>query len=208
MAPMIILISIFVLAVLALTLAEFRQNRQAQLWLKPLAALLFILIAVFGGAIYWDYGKWILAALMACAIGDVFLLSRNSPVKFQLGMAAFAIGHLLYVFAFVSMTKSAGLNFWGILPAIAAAAYLYWVWGKLPKDMKIPVLIYTAIIVAMVLRSFDMPIWYVPLAAIMFSISDMFVARDRFVKEEPLNALAITPLYFGAQGLFALSAGV
>ena len=204
---MTVILILFVFVVLALTWAEYRQNRKMQIWLKPLAAALFILIAVLGGAIYWDYGQWILFALVACAIGDVFLLSRNSPAKFKLGMLAFAIGHLLYVVAFIELAQSDGFNIWGVLPALAAAAYLVWIWNKLPKDMKIPVVIYTAIIVAMVLRSLDMPIWYVPLAAIMFAVSDMFVARDRFIQETPINALAITPLYFGAQALFALSAG-
>ena len=44
-----------------------------------------------------------------------------------------------------------------------------------------------------------------PIGAIMFAISDMFVARDRFVKPDAKNAFAITPLYFGAQAIFALS---
>lgn len=192
--------------VIALTLAEYKQNRSAQIWLKPLAALGFILIAIFGGALYWDYGHWILAALMACAVGDVFLLSRNSPAKFQLGMAAYAIGHLLYVIAFIGMAPEGGFSAIGVIVALAAGAYLVWIWDKLPRDMKIPVIIYTSIIVAMVLRSQGVAVWYVPVAAVLFAISDMFVARDRFVKEGPINALAITPLYFGAQGLFALSA--
>ncbi len=203
---MTIILILYALLVAALTWVEYKQDRPRQYWFKPLAAFAFILIAILGGAIYWEYGKWILAALFACAVGDVFLLSRDNPVKFQLGMAAFAIGHLLYVIAFIRMVPEAGFNWLGIIPALAAGAYLVWIWNKLPKDMKIPVIVYTAIIVAMVLRALDMPIWYVPLAAIMFAVSDMFVARDRFVKEEGANALAITPLYFGAQGLFALSA--
>jgi hypothetical protein len=39
----------------------------------------------------------------------------------------------------------------------------------------------------------------------MFAISDMAVARDRFVTQTPANAFVITPLYFGAQLLFAVS---
>ena len=72
---------------------------------RPAWATFAFAIAVFGGAIYWDYGKWILAALMACAIGDVFLLSRNSETKFQLGMAAFAAGHILYIVIFKGTLK-------------------------------------------------------------------------------------------------------
>jgi len=205
---MTVVLGIYALVVIFLTRAEFKQNRRLQVWFKPLAALFFILIAILGGAIYWEYGVWVLWALFACAIGDVMLLARNSPAKFKIGMAAFAIGHILYIIAFVRIGNWSGVKIWGALAALAAAGYLIWIWAKLPKDMKIPVLLYTTIIVVMVLRSLDVPLWFVPIAAILFAISDMFVAKDRFVKEDPVNALAITPLYFGAQGLFAISAWI
>ncbi len=205
---MTILLIIYALAVAALTWVEYKQNRKAQAWVKPLAALLFILIALGGGALYWQYGQWILWALLACAIGDVLLLSRDSPTKFKLGMAAFAIGHILYVVAFVSLSGLAGLSPLALLPVLAGGAYFYWVRPKLPADMVVPVAVYSLIIIAMVITSFGVPMIIVPIAAVMFAISDMFVARDRFVAEEPRNALAITPLYFGAQALFALSAAI
>ena len=72
-----------------------------------------------------------------------------------------------------------------------------------------PVGIYTAIILMMVLNAIDLPltrpILFAMIGAIMFAISDMFVARDRFVNRDAKNAIAITPLYFGAQALLALS---
>ena len=49
------------------------------------------------------------------------------------------------------------------------------------------------------------PLRLAMIGAVMFAMSDVFVARDRFVTPTPLNALAITPLYFGAQALIALS---
>lgn len=195
----------------ALTIVEFKQKRGTQNLLKPLAAFGFVLIAILGGAIYWPFGQWILAGLVACAIGDVLLLSRESPLKFKLGMGAFAIGHILYAIAFF---RHSGFAFGGlkyalaILPVISGLVYFNWIKGKLPADFKIPVAGYSLIIITMVIASFGVPIWMIPLAAILFSISDMFVARDRFVDDVPKNALAITPLYFGAQALFALAAGI
>ncbi len=198
----------YAVVVTALTWTEYNSKQNQQIWLKPLAAIIFILIAIFGGALYWDYGRWILWALVACAIGDVLLLSRNSQIKFQLGMLAFAIGHLLYVVAFVKLSGQWGLTPLAVLPLIAAGLFYFWLRPKLQKDMVIPVTTYTGIIILMLITSLGVSDIRVPLAAIMFAVSDMFVARDRFVKNEGINALAITPLYFGAQALFALSAGI
>ena len=46
------------------------------------------------------------------------------------------------------------------------------------------------------------------IAATFFVLSDIFVAKDRFIKRSTKNTLLITPLYFSAQGLFALSVSV
>jgi len=204
---------LYALIVLGLTAAEYKQKRQVQSWLKPLAAISFILIAVFGGALYWDYGRWVIAALVACAVGDVLLLSRESLVRFKLGMLAFALGHIFYIVAMIALAQQFDPGLLFILPLMAGIVFFAWLKPHLPKDMIAPVAIYSGIIIAMAGLSFSAPkwmlfFWMVPLAAIMFSVSDMFVARDRFVKEEGKNALAITPLYFGAQALFAISAAI
>jgi len=205
---MIYMLFIFAALVLGLTFAEYKNRESWQKWLKPAAALTFIALALLGGAVYWEYGRWILAALTACAVGDVLLLSRDSERKFMLGMAAFALGHSLYIAAFL---HHPGFNFTGyliaIIPVLAGFIYFSWIMPKLPPDFKFPVAVYAMIIITMVILSFGLPGWMIPLAAILFAISDMFVARDRFVDQQPVNALAITPLYFGAQSLFALSAG-
>lgn len=43
------------------------------------------------------------------------------------------------------------------------------------------------------------------LGAIAFYLSDVFVARDRFVKNEFLNRLAGLPIYYAAQFMLAFS---
>jgi len=43
------------------------------------------------------------------------------------------------------------------------------------------------------------------IAAIAFAVSDYFVGMDRFIDPKKYWALLITPLYFGAQALFAIS---
>jgi uncharacterized membrane protein YhhN len=198
--------------VLALLFAEFREDRRAQYLFKPLAALGFILLAIYFGALETKYGQIILAGLVACALGDVFLLSRKSESFFKAGIAAFAVGHLIYTWAFIHKTgdeMSAAMIVASFMILGIATFFFIWLKPKLPRGLKAPVLLYVMIIVWMVHGSLRMDMGQLlilaPIAAIMFAASDMFVARDRFVKPDPKNALAITPLYFGAQALYALS---
>jgi len=82
-----------------LLIAELREERRAQFFFKPLAAFGFVILALQFGALESTYGLIILAGLIACAVGDIFLLSRKSENLFKAGMAAFALGHVFYVIA-------------------------------------------------------------------------------------------------------------
>ena len=207
---------LYALVVLALLIAELREDRRAQFFFKPMAASGFVLLALQFGALDSTYGQYILAGLIACAFGDVFLLSRQSDVFFKMGMGAFALGHINYVFAANKITHPdigyllfLGTTVFGLFIGLSVFAKLR---KYLPEKMLWPVGFYTFIISLMIIRSLQthMTGWQVLIipAAIMFAVSDMFVARDRFVKPAPKNALAITPLYFGAQALFALSVSI
>jgi len=196
--------------VFALLIAELGEDQKAQFFFKPLAALGFVLLALLFGALQSQYGQIILVGLVACALGDVFLLPKDKPTLFKLGMAAFALGHIAYAAAFFT-SRSAGEAFIPFILVFSAcgAAFLHWLWRYLPKDMRLLVLVYTLIIVIMTIMGTAMDKTVsgiiVVIPAVMFAASDMFVAKDRFASPHPKNALGITPLYFGAQALFALS---
>ncbi|MEP3889108.1 MAG: lysoplasmalogenase [Hellea sp.] len=209
---MVVSLFLYGLIVLALLMAELKENERVQAIIKPIAALGFILLAIYFGALETKYGKIILAGLVVCAVGDVFLLSRKSETLFKAGMAAFAIGHILYIIAFsnikvISLPDDVDsiIGLGAVLPVL----FGLYITKKTPKSMQRPVLYYCVIIYIMVFSSLliprTSPFIFATIAAIMFAISDMFVARDRFITPNPKNALAITPLYFGAQALFALS---
>ena len=196
----------------ALTLAEFKENRLAQRVLKPAAALGFILMALLWGNLDDLYGRLILFGLIACAAGDVFLLSRTSPNLFLAGMAAFALGHLSYLAVFIAAQDTpftTGRLVVTGLVIFAFAGVFVWLKPHLPKEMRLPVIAYVIIILLMVITALGLPmrgpLSLAMIGALMFAVSDIFVARDRFVSPTPKNALAITPLYFGAQALIALS---
>ncbi len=207
---------IYSLFVLALLLAEIKADRRAQFIFKPAAAFGFILLAIQFGALETDFGRLVIAGLFACAIGDVFLLSRKRVSLFKSGMAAFAIGHLLYIIAakqIISQDLSAGIYIgtW-LIGIVLGLATFYVLKPNLSQDMLWPVGIYTLIISAMIVYALQTDFTgahkYFLLAAILFAISDVFVARDRFIKASPKNAFVITPFYFAAQALFAFSTSV
>ncbi len=186
--------------------AELREARFWQRVFKPLAALGFCVLAIWAGALSSFYGHLVLGALMLCALGDVALLSRGNELLFKLGMAAFALGHLVYAYAFWTL---------GIDPVWAMCTFAAMiVVGLLMRrylsphtspDMLVTISLYMLIITAMVTTAIGTQNMMIIVPAIMFAVSDMFVARDRFVRPNPRNALVISPLYFGAQALFALS---
>lgn len=209
---MVYVLGFYTLLVGALTAAELKERRIAQRILKPAAAFGFILIALMVGVSSSLYGQLILLGLVACAFGDVFLLSRQSQRLFLVGMVAFALGHFAYLTAFVTLNEPAlslGQIIASAIAILAGIAVFSWLKPHLPDKMRLPVTFYVFIILIMVSNALRLPaqgpLLLAMIGAVLFAVSDVFVGRDRFVSPDPKNALAITPLYFGAQALIALS---
>ena len=209
---MVFILWLYAALVLGLLISELKEWQRAQRILKPAAALGFLLIALYSGAPDSFYSQLILLGLLACAIGDICLLSRNSEKLFLAGMAAFALGHLAYLTAFTPLSRggpiAVDLTVAALVIFSAIAVYI-WLKPHLPKEMRLPVRLYFLIILIMVLNALRLPahgpLFLAMIGAVMFAVSDVFVGRDRFVMRDPKNALSITPLYFGAQALIALS---
>ena len=76
----------------------------------------------------------------------------------------------------------------------------------------LPVLAYVVIITLMVALASGMSwrwgMWAAVLGALIFYVSDIFVARERFVSPGPINGLIGLPLYYAGQLLLAWSAGM
>ena len=207
---------LYALVVLALLIAELREDRRAQFFFKPMAAFGFVILALQFGALESTYGQYILAGLIACAMGDVMLLSRKSQNMFIGGMAAFALGHLIYSFGFMvygvelvgvgmNANKPIGLAIVMAMLCLACAVHII---VKTDSDMKLPVFIYTIIITVMVVLAMLTDNPFIMWGAFLFATSDYFVGMDRFIDPKKQWALSITPLYFGAQALFALSVSI
>jgi uncharacterized membrane protein YhhN len=87
-----------------------------------------------------------------------------------------------------------------------------WLRTTLPRDMRVPVQAYFAVIGVMSILACGVtgaggPA-VVAVGALAFTASDISVARDRFVRPQFLNRAWGLPLYYAAQVLLALSPAV
>jgi uncharacterized membrane protein YhhN len=81
-----------------------------------------------------------------------------------------------------------------------------WLLGKVEGGLRGPVVAYIAVITVMVAASIATKKPLVAAGAFAFYLSDLSVARDRFVSPGFVNRLWGLPLYYGAQILMAYTA--
>lgn len=206
-----VLVVLTVCSVAALLSAE----RRAASWRLPVKALAstgFIATALAAGATDSGYGRWVLVALCLGWVGD-FALVPPGRGWFLTGLVAFLLSHIAYIVAFAA----AGIDATWIPAAtvgLGAAAVLVgrWLRPHLPAPMRVPVIAYIVVISAMlgaaVGAAFGRTPWPALPAAGAFYLSDLAVARQRFVAPGFVNRAWGLPLYYGAQILFALSTGM
>lgn len=196
------------LALPALLVGEVRGPTWLKVGAKPLASLGFL---VLGGSASMGHPLQLplMAALGLCAVGDVCLLSQARG-PFLAGLVSFLLGHLAYcgVFALHGLSVVAGVGALVVLLPVAAGV-ARWLWPHVPPGMRGPVAAYIAIITAMTAAAAAAalpaarPEWLV--GAVLFFVSDLFVARNRFVGRQPINRLVGLPLYYVAQLVLAAS---
>ena len=174
---------------------------------KTVASLAFVLAAVQAGAPgAGASGLALLVALGLSVVGDLLLLSRAKPA-FLGGLGAFLLAHVAFVATFLTLEPDPRVAGVAAVPVALVCAFV-WRWlAPRAGSMRGPVLAYVVVIGAMTATSFGLvgrsP--WVPVAAVVFLLSDLCVARDRFVSPGWDNRLVGLPLYYGAQLLFAWS---
>lgn len=197
-------IAVTALGVAGLLRAEAQGDRRA-IWLtKPLASTGFVALALVLGAAATPYGRLVLAALVASWLGDVLLIARGARTGFVLGLLAFLTGHLLYVGAFASLGLAAGPALVAAaLVAVAAAGALRWLWPHVEGGLRVAVGAYVLVISAMVVAACGAGAatgrLALPVGALLFYVSDLAVARHRFVVASPANKFWGLPTYYAGQ---------
>jgi uncharacterized membrane protein YhhN len=188
---------------------------RARLTVKSLLSSLFIFATVVQFHTIPFYYRFLLIGMIFCLGGDIFL-ALPAKKMFLFGLVSFLLGHVFYAAAFF---YTAGFNPWtgfGLATsALAGAGVFTWLRPHL-GSMKIPVICYILVISAMVAGAWSMmgAVELKPagrltafIGALGFYISDIFVARQRFLKADFVNRMLGLPLYYGGQFMLAFSTG-
>ncbi len=201
--------AILAAAVAALLAADYRGSRPGIWVAKPLASGVFVAAALAAGARESSYGLLVLAALGLSWLGDVLLIPDGRPSVFRAGIASFALAHVAYVAAFLVRGADLARVALAVVPVLTAVvAAARWLRPHVSPDMKLAVNVYMGIISAMVVAAAGAsradPMILV--GALLFYVSDLTVARDRFVAPGFANGLVGLPLYYAGQLALAATA--
>lgn len=190
--------------VTALVLAELVERPKLRAALKTLASLTFLAAGAALLPLQGAAGRWLLVGLVLSLVGDVALIPKNRKALFLLGLGAFLAAHLCYGAAFLA---------WGSAPsvALAAAAALFvvgvplglWLSRHVKGSMRAPVAGYILAITAMVTLAAGAfgagARGTLLVGAVLFYLSDLCVARERFVLRSRWNGAVGLPLYYAGQ---------
>jgi len=187
--------------------AEWRGWRVGIWIFKPLASLGFLGAAWAAGALDTSYGHWVMGALVLCFWGDVLLIP-TAHASFLAGLVSFLLGHLAFAGAFavrgVEWTYVGGSAL-AVVPVAGVA--LRWLWPHVEGAMRGPVVAYVFVISSMVVLAVGTfgadARAAIPIGALAFYVSDLAVARQRFVSRTFWNKVWGLPLYFGGQLILA-----
>lgn len=213
------LIAVFcLLAGFSAAVADVLGRKPEHAVLKMLAASAYLAFAVHTGATGSVYGRLVLLALGLSWVGDLFLVGEGR--LFLGGLISFLLAHVAYAAAFLVRGVDGVAAGIGAMVMVAVGwSVLRWLRREnMAPEYRVPVAVYVVgigVMVALALGTAWPDLargggWAVTgraliLGAGAFAISDILVARHRFVRVDAWNRLVGLPLYFAAQLLLASS---
>lgn len=212
----LLIIILGIILLLGLLYFEKKKDRLPLLITKSILSLLFVVTALLQPHPVPAYYHYLFVGLIFCLIGDVFLALPQEKA-FKAGLVAFLIGHVFYIFSFSSLIS---IPYWispGLLIIFGISALIFFWLRHHLKSMLIPVLLYILVITIMVSGAWAVfgksPLQasarvLILVGALCFYASDVFVARNKFIKEEYQNRLLGLPLYYAGQFMLAFSVGL
>jgi uncharacterized membrane protein YhhN len=212
----------FVMAVLvvALLLLERWPNAPRVLYgiAKLSASTLFVgygIFAVLRDNVIDVADAYLLLAFLLCLVGDGLLVPRGSKGFFLGGLLFFLLGHVTFVVAFFTRGVEA-MSFCGsgVVALVLGVGVMAWLRPHLRGVMAFAVPVYVVVIGAMVSAAVGAvaaargaghiaPSTILVVGTCCFWVSDLAVARERFVRDGYVNRVVGIPLYFLAQLLIA-----
>jgi uncharacterized membrane protein YhhN len=212
----IFIIILGIILLFGLLYYEKKRERIPLLMTKSILSLLFVMTALLQPHSVTAYYHYLFVGLIFCLMGDV-CLALPQEKAFKAGLIAFFIGHVFYVFSFSSLIP---ISYWissGLFITSGISALIFFWLRPHLKSMLIPVLLY--ILVITIMASGACAVFWkssfqfsgralILVGSFCFYFSDVFVARNKFIKEEYRNRLFGLPLYYTGQFLLAFSVGL
>lgn len=177
---------------------------------KPMLMPILALI-VYSNGLQGRQRNYILAALFFSFLGDSFLmLDDKQPLFFIAGLISFLITHILYIIYFLALKpfRRSLIKAHPYLPVIITvygALLVYFLHPSLGV-LKIPVMLYAAIICTMLLCSIHIykrvsttSGQQFIMGALLFVVSDSLLAINKFYQPFVMSSLLIMLTYCGAQ---------
>lgn len=177
---------------------------------KATPVILMAFLAYTSATDFSTYALYIALGLIMSAIGDLFLMHPKD--KFLPGLVSFFLAHLLYSYAFFSQTD-AHFNIWVPVVLICIGIIVYLLLLPTLGAMRLPVAGYSFAILVMAWGAIE--VWldvrspfagYGAMGALIFIISDVVLAIDRFRSSSAFSRHVIMVTYYSAQMLLTLSA--
>ncbi len=180
--------------------AEAAGRRPIAAAFKVLASATFLALGFVAG-VPGRYAALVVVGLALSALGDLLLVPRARG-PFLAGIGAFLLAHLAYAAAFAPASAVSPVAAGAL--AVAGVLVVRWLWPHL-DGFRAPVAVYTAVITLMLVLATGLEHPFARTGAALFYVSDLTVARDRFVRPGIGNRIVGLPLYYAAQVLIALS---
>jgi uncharacterized membrane protein YhhN len=194
---------------------ERRKKLRGVVVCKTVLSFLFIVAALVQPRQVCPYYILLLAGLSFCFVGDVLLATRRSR-EFIFGVAAFAAGHVAYSLGFFSIGQlHPDVGFAAAIVLIISGT-VYFKIRQYLGNMRQYIVIYIIVISVMLVTAWSVAHTseiavrgriMIVAGALLFYCSDLFVARERFVKHGFINRLIGLPLYYAGQFSLAFSPG-
>ncbi len=216
MRPALYVLPLLVFDVFFLIRAELARRTHQIYVLKPLATLLVIvaaLLSLLEPTRNLTYSVGVLIGLVLSLGGDVALMFSQRKA-FTVGLVLFLLAHVAYAVTFTLLNGFKGPDVFTALVLLIAGVGFYALIKRGLGTMKGPVLVYMLIISLMVNRAMSTlwapafrygQAWMIMAGAVLFYISDIMLALDRFWKPWKYTRLSLA-FYYAGQVLIALSA--
>lgn len=211
------LVPVLVVMVFFLIRAEFRKAERQIYTLKPLSTLLVIAMAALSFAeakMNLTYTLGVLIGLVLSLRGDIALMFPDNRKAFMTGLVLFLLAHVAYAITF-TLLDSLHTTDWltALVLLVIGAGFFFLIRGGL-GTMRVPVIVYLVVISVMVNQALSTftgsmfsqrQAWMVSIGAILFYISDVILAANRFWKSFQYNRISLA-FYYAGQCLIALAA--